>query len=429
MPLVHITSREVILAAVEEFNSLGREGFLAKYKFGRARAYYLKIEEAYYDSKAILGVAHGIEHPNLGTLTAGDFSGGENTVAKKLESLGFTVVRFNGDFDPISSSPENPIILVENEVTAGGLYDDWKDVTGERYHYPHQYKNRIISGRPFVYYRGVRRLGGKSGTPEYFGCGTIGNIWRDAEISVDAPKHQWKWFCEIEDYEPFPYTVPAKLEGEYLENIPPNHWSVAVRLLDKAVYERIIKLSGVRDQLLGSKSAPPESIPLTDSVQPLIAIPGESLLLIAKHGHTLKSPQGGSRRSRHAKRIGDRAEEIVFKYLKEHLWGEEGESVTWRSKLLETPGWDIDYTNCAGDLIAVEVKGTSGPIFPAIEMTAREWNTAKEKGENYYLYLVANCLSTSPIIQAIQNPYAWYTASKLSAIPITWRLELLGQLT
>ena len=50
-----------------------------------------------------------------------------------------------------------PIVLVENEVTAGGRYDHWQDVTDERYQFPNVYRNKVQLGRRFIYYRGVRR--------------------------------------------------------------------------------------------------------------------------------------------------------------------------------------------------------------------------------------------------------------------------------
>jgi hypothetical protein len=46
-----------------------------------------------YDSKAIVGAAYGVQHPDQGPLTAGNFSGGEATVERKLLDLGFDVVR------------------------------------------------------------------------------------------------------------------------------------------------------------------------------------------------------------------------------------------------------------------------------------------------------------------------------------------------
>jgi 5-methylcytosine-specific restriction protein A len=91
MALADVTSHKAVLQAVREFDHLGRDNFLAKYGFGRARRYFLEINGRLYDSKAIVGVAHGYQFPQQGPLTSKDFSGGEATVQQKLEELKFTV--------------------------------------------------------------------------------------------------------------------------------------------------------------------------------------------------------------------------------------------------------------------------------------------------------------------------------------------------
>jgi len=91
MALSDIQSRKAILAAIEESNRLGREAFLEKHGFGRARRYFLDCDGQLYDSKAIVGVAHGYEFPSEGPLESSEFSGGKATVKPKLEELGFTV--------------------------------------------------------------------------------------------------------------------------------------------------------------------------------------------------------------------------------------------------------------------------------------------------------------------------------------------------
>ena len=96
------------------------------------------------------------------------------------------------------------LVLVENEMTAGGLYDHWEDVTGERYQFPNQYRNKVVTGRPFVYYRGVRRADGSRGTAEYFGCGVVGSVYQDPANDPSAPKAGWKWICEVEEYRACP---------------------------------------------------------------------------------------------------------------------------------------------------------------------------------------------------------------------------------
>ncbi|WP_147450163.1 hypothetical protein [Corallococcus carmarthensis] len=90
MALQDLTSREAVLAAIAEFREIGREAFLQKYGYGEARSYFLSFEGELFDSKAIVGAAHGFQHPKPLANTA--FSGGDATVRAKLESLGFNVV-------------------------------------------------------------------------------------------------------------------------------------------------------------------------------------------------------------------------------------------------------------------------------------------------------------------------------------------------
>lgn len=89
MSLRNITRTE-ILAAIAEYDELSRDAFLGKYGFGRARSYLLLHNGKAYDSKAIVGAAHGFL-PRERALTARDFSGGEATIGRLLRGLGFTV--------------------------------------------------------------------------------------------------------------------------------------------------------------------------------------------------------------------------------------------------------------------------------------------------------------------------------------------------
>ena len=63
-------TRDGVLTAIEEFDRLGRAAFLDKYGFGEARSYYLVHEGKQYDSKAIVGVAHGYDRPEEGPLSS-----------------------------------------------------------------------------------------------------------------------------------------------------------------------------------------------------------------------------------------------------------------------------------------------------------------------------------------------------------------------
>jgi hypothetical protein len=89
--LSDLTDPEAVFAAIREYDELGRDEFLAKHGFGRAQHWILNHDGREYDSKAIAGVAHGIQHPELGALAAPDFTGGRHSTVSKLRSLGFDV--------------------------------------------------------------------------------------------------------------------------------------------------------------------------------------------------------------------------------------------------------------------------------------------------------------------------------------------------
>jgi 5-methylcytosine-specific restriction protein A len=83
-------TRTGVLAAVVEFDRLGRDAFLKSTGFGPARAYFLQHDGRLYDSKAIVGYAHGV---STGVpMRPKDFSGGDDTVAQRLGTLGFEVL-------------------------------------------------------------------------------------------------------------------------------------------------------------------------------------------------------------------------------------------------------------------------------------------------------------------------------------------------
>ena len=120
MALSDVTA-EGVERAMAEFDRLGREAFLAENGFRKARGYFLIRGERRYDSKAVVGAAHGYEHPDLDPLRSQDFSGGEATVARHLEFLGFDVER-----PPPRNPPwaEEELILALDLYLRAGLLDD-----------------------------------------------------------------------------------------------------------------------------------------------------------------------------------------------------------------------------------------------------------------------------------------------------------------
>lgn len=318
------------------------------------------------------------------------------------------------------SASLSPLILVENERTAGGRYDHWQDSTGERYQYPNQYKNKIIPGRRFIYYRGSRRADATRATPEYFGFGVIGAVELDPSTDPFSKKSSWKWICEIEDYSAFPKAVPFKVDGEAFENIAQNLWSVAVREISEDTYLAIVAAAGLSPLVEG-----PLSGRETLSFRPEVA--AEPLL----HARTWSSSPltpvvergTGSRRSRFAARIGRRGEEAALEFFRNYLDPAEAGTLRWVSDDGETPGWDIEYRTSAGDLVVVEVKATSGVRFPAVELTANEWRAAIAHGPRFTLCLVASALDENPKVQIVKDPASLVANGQFAVTTALWRLE------
>jgi hypothetical protein len=139
-----------------------------------------------------------------------------------------------------------PLVLVENERTAGGRYDAWQDLTGQRYHFPNAYHRMVREGEEFVYYRGVRASGGRRRAhPEYFGYGRIGRVWPDPANDETAPKRTRNWFCEISGFQRFTSPVPWKRDGVTIEEIARNLFGNGVRRISQVVLDEILVLASL----------------------------------------------------------------------------------------------------------------------------------------------------------------------------------------
>ena len=98
MAIPKVTQPTAVLAAIDEYDTLGGRAFHEKYGFGPADEYLVSARGRLYDSKAILAAAQGYEDPGLGP-ARNKFSGG-GQVQRRLERLGFDVIvdRRSGDF-------------------------------------------------------------------------------------------------------------------------------------------------------------------------------------------------------------------------------------------------------------------------------------------------------------------------------------------
>ena len=141
----------------------------------------------------------------------------------------------------------------------------------------------------------------------------------------------------------------------------------------------------------------------------------------------LSAVNGKSRRSKIAKLVGDRAEQAALKFIRENvLHIEQGHSLKWVADVGLKPGWDIEYVNSYGELVAVEVKGSTAGTFSCIELTANEWKMAEQLRSRYWVYLVGKCDTAIPKISRIQDPFGMFESGKISVQPINWRLDLIG---
>jgi Protein NO VEIN, C-terminal len=305
-----------------------------------------------------------------------------------------------------------PLILVQNEVTADPAHD-WDDVEGVHYHYPSKYKNKIIEGERFLYYIGVHRADGKRRPHgEYFGTGTIGQIWED-------PNKPKSWYCRIEDYERFETPVPAKIDGAPFETGPSNLWRDGVRVVEHSTFDAILSIANGDD---GNARSEPQSVDVKDVQYQTRGV----IVPRSKRPPETESTKGkrstAHRRSRRSKQIGDWGETLAVRYIAERF--PKASNIIHREALNERPGWDIDYEDEKGLLMRVEVKSTTGAAFASITLTANELIAAQEHRDRYMLMLIAKCETSQPCVQTIIDPFQHIEADLWSAVPATYDVTL-----
>jgi len=316
-----------------------------------------------------------------------------------------------------------PVILVQNDVTEGNRYDHWKDVLGERYHFPNQYKNKVLTGESFIYYRGSRRINNLRAIPEYFGYGVIGDVWQDEETLDNSPGKRY-WFCSIEEYFPFLNDIPFKVDGVSFEGISENLWGVAVRTISNEIYERLLMLGANKtDGDKYDEFVHPKLLPLDQIDVGKILLTDDLLLQQPKQRDGTREARGAFKRyAKNSKLYGDRAEEIVSRWLLLNGY----DTVDWVARRGLKPGWDIECLR-DGQQHCFEVKGTSGQRFLSFDLTANELTASKEKGDQYRLILVAECLSANPKIQVISNPYKLYVDGSAFLEPSVYTFRLASR--
>jgi len=153
-------------------------------------------------------------------------------------------------------------------------------------------------------------------------------------------------------------------------------------------------------------------------------------------------PEPPSRTSKDdEKRIGRWGEEYAVEVIKKRLseeyaqkGGEDGcwvfendEGVTVEVRWLNFgndigEGYDIHITQYENgvkkDEEFIEVKSTKTPYKKHFEITGREWELAKEKGEKYHIYRVYNAGSEGVALIDIDNPYQRWKDGEITLQPL-----------
>ena len=205
-------------------------------------------------------------------------------------------------------------------------------------------------------------------------------------------------------------------------------WRTGVREIGRDRFESILEratISGWDD-----KSSRPSihitNLPDIEQVTPVFEARWSDLCLdrpIPSGGARGGVGTSGGNRSKHAKFIGDRAEEVVFEYLSSNLPVKSRGTLKWDAKEGNRPGWDLHYVGDSGGTIGVEVKGTTAKCFTSFELTEHERSVASAMGERYHLFLVTECLSPRPRISEIPDPIAEFENGKITITPVLWRVS------
>lgn len=130
-----------------------------------------------------------------------------------------------------------PLVLAMNDSSESGI--EYDDIPYLSYEYPRTYRNQIVEGERFVYYRGRGRIGGGRQPQVYLGTGVIG--------AIRESRREGRFVCEIVDGRPFNQPLFFKdADGITLEpdGMKRGYFQRGVRRIDDAVYEDILDQAG-----------------------------------------------------------------------------------------------------------------------------------------------------------------------------------------
>lgn len=354
MSLLSLSSPTAVKLAIEECDRLGREEFLRRYGFAHAREYTLRYQGREYDSKAIVGVAHGFQFPSLGPLKSSEFSGGVSTsgAAAKVFALGF-------DVEGMERRP-NDWTREECEIAVDAYFDCLA---------------KKMAGRPFNRAQTCRTVAERIGR-------TSGSI--DFKFqNIDAVLYE--------------NGLPRMMDG-----IAPN----VQQLLRFVVLDPLAKHNSVFE------TVPEHGSPITNADSIFVESPKASRSNEddeeVKSTSTLARKIDFAKRDANNRHLGQCGEEWVF-HLERKRLSDAGRAdlasrVDWiANRLGDGVGYDIVSFDETGAELLIEVKTTNAGILTPFFITPNELAVAEREGYGYRLYRVFD-FSTSPRVFVLNGP-------------------------
>jgi hypothetical protein len=163
----------------------------------------------------------------------------------------------------------------------------------------------------------------------------------------------------------------------------------------------------------------------------LIKVIDFELRPVRRTGGAGKGEAKGRRRySPESRKVGDAGERVSVNYERDRLTksgrADLANRVVWNAQDAEYVGWDITSFDLDGNEIFIEVKSSVGRTVSAVCFTINEWQAAcrPTKRDRYYVYVVTNALSQTPVIERICNPAAYVESGQLACDPIVYELDL-----
>ena len=350
MSLAQLSSPTAVKHAINESIRIGRDEFLRLYGFGRSREYPLLFDGQEFDSKAVAGVAHRYQFPELGALRSVEFSGGitDQGAARRLFELGYQI-------QGLHRRPKD-WTLDESELAA----DAYFECLGQK-----------LIGQRFNRTQALNRVATRIGR-------TRGSIDRKFQ-NIDA--------ILLEADLPRLNDAIAKNKQGLLGFVVLDPLSVRLEVMSES--QTVQRARPIVDVFV-----PPPHLPvLTDQAGPLIT--RAVRIDFAARDATNRS-------------VGAKGEELVVQVEKERLTSagrpDLVDKVEWVSRVRgDGLGYDIESFDDDGEPICIEVKATnqgqSAPFF----LTCTELIVSEQMGERFRLYRVFN-LSEDPRIYVLRGP-------------------------